>query len=221
MPNLRTLMLAAGLLLLSLVPLQSVLADTLPGPLIPLPLEMTQPPLPPPTLLDGRVSLVGGEVTTSQQQYEYASSHQLIYMTSDEEYQARIGSGYFELLQGPYLIVLAKRPYVLPSTAKFVNQLAADYFVFGCGKLVVTSAGRLSTERPSNGSIYSVHPFGLAVDLRTRFIPTECADWLRSYVSAKEASQEVDGTQEHHPEHLHVVVLIQKPEPILLATVPK
>ena len=220
MSTVRTLMLATGFLLLSLVPSQSLRADTLPELKLPSKLVMIQPLPPLPTLLDGRVSLIGGELTSSPQQYEYASRRQLAYMASEEEYQARIKSGYFELLESPFLKVLANRPHVLPSTAKFVYRLAADYYAFGCGQLVVTGAGRLSTQRPSNGSIYSVHPFGMAVDVRTKFIPIECADWLRSYVSGKEALQEVDATQEHRPEHLHVVVLIPEPAPILLATTP-
>lgn len=159
--------------------------------------------------LTGRVSLVGGEVSSSQQQLGYAQEQQLPFMGTEAEYQTRISSGYFVRLESPFMEVHARRPYALPSTVVFVAELAREYYAAGCGLLVVKDALRLTSERPSNGSLYSVHPAGMAVDIRTKYIPTECADWLRAYTSQKEAEGKVDGTQEWKPEHLHVVVPIE------------
>jgi hypothetical protein len=155
------------------------------------------------------VSLVGGCQTTSKQQLQYAKGRQLPLMTTVAEYKERIASGYFVPFEGPYLHVLADRPYALPSTVAFVTEMSVAYKAAGCGKLVVRDALRLTTERPKNGSIHSVHPAGMAVDIRVQYIKSECADWLRSYVRLKEAAGKVDGTHELKPEHLHVVVPIE------------
>ena len=159
------------------------------------------------------VSLVGGCQTTSEQQLQYAFSIQLPLMTTETEYQSRINSGYFVRLEGLFLDVRARRPYALPQTVAFLIKMSQAYSAAGCGQLIIMDALRLTTERPVNGSVYSVHPTGMAVDIRTKYIPIECADWLRAYVSQKEAAGEVDGTQELRPEHLHVVVVpLQLPE---------
>ena len=159
------------------------------------------------------VSLVGGCQTTSEQQLQYALDHQLPRMTTEAEYQSRVDSGYFVRLEGPFLDVRARRPYALPTTVAFLIRMSQAYSAAGCGQLIIMDALRLTTERPVNGSVYSVHPTGMAVDIRTKYIPIECADWLRAYVSQKEAAGEVDGTQELRPEHLHVVVVpLQLPE---------
>lgn len=212
----------AGLLLLSYGLSQPASAEVIPESLLPSPsvaeAELSiEPSHQPVTWMNGAVSLVGGETTTSLQQYEYAKQQNLSIMETEATYQHAILRGYFVPLTSPYLVVLAKREYVLPSTAKFVHELAAAYYETGCGQLVVTSAGRLTTERPTNGSPYSVHPAGMAVDVRTKYIPPECADWLRAYISEREGKLEVDGTQEYHPEHLHVVVPIKSPPPVILA----
>lgn len=177
----------------------------------PLPVDDKTPAL----WLIGRVSLVGGEVSSSQQQLGYAQKQQLPFMATEAEYQTRISSGYFIRLESPFMEVHARRPYALPSTVVFVAELAREYYDEGCGLLVVKDALRLTSERPSNGSLYSVHPAGMAVDIRTKYIPTECADWLRTYISQKEAEGKVDGTQEWKPEHLHVVVPIEARGPSL------
>ena len=159
------------------------------------------------------VSLVGGCQTTSEQQHHYAQKMQLPLMTTEAQYKERIASGYYVPFEGPYLHILAKRPYALPSTVAFINEMAKEYQTTGCGKLIVRGALRLTTERPPNGSIHSVHPAGMAVDIRTNHIPPVCAEWLRTYLKQKEALGEVDGTHELKPEHLHVVVPVQSTPP--------
>lgn len=155
------------------------------------------------------VSLVGGCQTSSLQQHSYALKQNLTFVTSAAEYQTLIAQGHFVRLKGPHLQVLAKRPYALPSTVSFMQEMSAAYQATGCGQVVVKDAVRLMSERPPNGSWYSVHPAGMAIDIRIRYIAPECADWLRMYVRQKEAAGAVDGTHELHPEHLHIVVPLQ------------
>lgn len=157
------------------------------------------------------VSLVGGCQTTSEQQFQYALKQNLTPVTTAAEYADRIARGQFVRLEGPHLLVLAKRPYALPSTVAFMMELSAAYHATGCGQVIVKDAVRLVSERPPNGSIHSVHPSGMAVDIRVRYIKPACADWLRMYVRQKEAVGAVDATHELHPEHLHIVVPLQPP----------
>jgi hypothetical protein len=196
-----------------ITPTPSQPTDTVSIPVIqPLPVDDKLPAL----WLTGRVSLVGGEVSSSKQQFGYAMENQLPFMTNEADYETRIASGYFVRLEGPFLEVHAKRPYALPSTVAFATEMSVAYNTFGCGRLVIKDTLRLTTERPKNGSPESVHPAGMALDIRTKYIPVECADWLRTYISQKEAEGKVDGTQEWKPEHLHIVVPLQPRGPSLL-----
>ena len=170
------------------------------------------------------VSLVGGCYTTSEQQRSFALSKGLPLASNEAEYRALIANGTFVRLEsGPYLQVLAGRPYVRAETAQFVQQMAQSYSGAGCGRMIVIGAGRLTTEIYENSSPFTVHPFGMAVDIRTnaRFgISTTCADWLRAYAKEKEAELLADGTHELDPEHLHLVVVPRvNNSPVLLAEV--
>lgn len=156
--------------------------------------------------LDGRVSLVGGEITSSQMQYDWATEQGLRFVRTSAMYNEAVQTGYFVRLSHPRLRVLARRPHVLTSTARFVYTTADAYHAAGCGRLTVTGAGRLTSERPRNGSVHSVHPAGMAVDLRVNGIGERCEAWLTTYLTEKEAAGEIDATREYKPPHFHVVV---------------
>lgn len=95
-------------------------------------------------------------------------------------------------------------PYVTEATRAFVQSLGARHRR-ACGRpLAVTSAVRPTTEQPANGSPRSVHPAGIAVDLRK---PSgRCLTWLRRELLSLERRRIVDATEERHPPHFHVVV---------------
>ena len=159
------------------------------------------------TWLDGRVCFIGGDCTDSKSQHDWAKEHRIAFMHTNRMYREAINTGHFVRLHHPKLIVLARRPYVLPATAKFIYALAEDFAEAGCGPLTVTGAGRLTSERPSTGSIYSVHPTGMAVDLRVRNLSQYCELWLNGYLEAMEQEVRIDATREHNPPHFHTVVL--------------
>jgi hypothetical protein len=179
-----------------------------------------------PTLwLTGRVSLVGGQVSSSEQQFRYAAERQIPFMATEAEYQSRVSTGYFVRLESPFMDVHARRPYALASTVAFMTEMSEAYYSFGCGRLTVKDALRLSAERPSNGSVYSVHPSGMAVDLRVRDIGEACENWMNSYLLEKEAEGRVDATREYwkmvrgqkvpNP-HFHLVVPLEPRGPNLM-----
>ncbi len=181
----------------------------------------TTPVAPPPFWegLDGRASLSGGEITTSRGQYEYAQRMSIpVITTSDRD--AHIASGYLVRLEGQNISLKSGDvvPFVLPETRDFILHLAQDYGQAGCSALIITSALRVvDGDMPSNASSFSVHPRGMAADVRVTGISEYCETWLNDYLLTKESQMVVDATREHwrmvrgrrvpNP-HFHIVVPI-------------
>ena len=96
-------------------------------------------------------------------------------------------------------------PYALPKTRDVVYAIAAKYYA-GCGeRLVVTSAARPENKQPSNASRWSVHPTGMAVDLRH---PTgKCLTFMRRELLDLQTRGVIEATEERHPAHFHVGVI--------------
>lgn len=96
-------------------------------------------------------------------------------------------------------------PYVRPTTRTFVQRLAAQYRD-ACGEpLVVTSAVRPATRQPANSADLSVHPTGMAIDLR-KPVGRPCRAWLRSALLELEGAGVLEATEEFAPPHFHVAV---------------
>jgi hypothetical protein len=96
-------------------------------------------------------------------------------------------------------------PYTRPDVALFVERLAAQYRG-ACGEqLVVTSLTRPTTRQPRNASERSVHPTGMAVDLRYSH-SRACRGWLEGVLLELEGAGVLEATREHYPAHYHVAV---------------
>lgn len=104
-----------------------------------------------------------------------------------------------------YTVANVRTPYVRPETRSFVIDLAADYHRT-CGEpMVITSATRPMSRKLANGSSLSVHPTGMAVDLRK---PSgRCLTWLRRTLLGSERRGVIEATEERRPPHFHVAVL--------------
>ncbi len=92
-----------------------------------------------------------------------------------------------------------------PEVKLFIERLSAQY-LSACGeRLVVTSLTRPISLQPANASDRSVHPTGMAVDLR---VPrrSSCRRWLESTVLTLERRRLLDATLERSPLHYHVAV---------------
>jgi hypothetical protein len=100
-------------------------------------------------------------------------------------------------------------PYGIPEVRTFVERLAYEYRE-ACGEtMVVTSLTRPFSEQPRNAHQLSVHPAGMAVDLRIPETPA-CRGFLDERLVEMEAAGLVDATHERSPPHFHVAVF---PEP--------
>ena len=96
-------------------------------------------------------------------------------------------------------------PYARPAVKLFVERLGAQYRAATGERLVITSLTRPKSRQPRNASELSVHPAGMAVDLR---IPRSAANrrWLERTLLSLEDRIVLDATKERHPAHYHVAV---------------
>jgi hypothetical protein len=135
-----------------------------------------------------------------------------------EEARAAIAAGKFVPLYGnqyyaTYRMTLA---YATPDARSFIETLAPQ-FVEHCDEMmVVTSALRPKEKSPRNGSPWTVHPTGIAVDIR-KPRNRACWTWLRQRLLDYQAEGIVDATEEFHPPHFHIAV--KKAPPPLNRTV--
>ena len=96
-------------------------------------------------------------------------------------------------------------PYARPAVKTLIERLGAQYYN-ACGeKLTVTSLTRPIERQPANAATDSVHPTGMAVDLR---IPQKqsCRSWLERTLLSLEENDILDVTRERNPPHYHVAV---------------
>ncbi|HEY9514852.1 MAG TPA: DUF5715 family protein [Gemmatimonadaceae bacterium] len=139
--------------------------------------------------------------------YRYATTHDLPFSHSSRDVKRALHEGYLVRLSGSSNFVLheVSFPYVTRTTLTFVRRLSAQYRR-GCGeKLVITSAVRPESMQPGNSSEFSVHPVGIAVDIR-KPEKASCLRWLRKNLLIIEEQGVIDATEEHHPAHFHVAV---------------
>ena len=96
-------------------------------------------------------------------------------------------------------------PYARPEGRLFIDRLGSQYRK-ACGeRLVVTSLTRPRTHQPRNASPRSVHPTGMALDLR-RPRRGPCRQWLERVLLSLEEKRVLEATLEHHPPHFHVAI---------------
>jgi len=96
-------------------------------------------------------------------------------------------------------------PYARPEVLMFANRLGQQYQA-ACGeRLVVTSLTRPTSRQPRNASERSVHPTGMAIDLR-RSSDANCRRWLEDVLLQLEDSGVLEATRERRPPHYHVAV---------------
>jgi LysM repeat protein len=140
-------------------------------------------------------SLLGSKASLIKQNEE-AEEHQFTYLqTGDDD----------------YWVADASFPYARPEVKTFLERLSGQYHA-ACGEqLVVTSLTRPADHQPWNASPLSVHPTGMAMDLRRSSRPA-CRAWLEKNLLSLEGDGVIEATKEQHPPHYHVAVF---PKPYL------
>ena len=154
-----------------------------------------------------RAQSLRGSRASVDRMYDQAVRHDLHFYETAGGVRRAVAAGKFVPLQGgaDYELKDVSQPYVLPATRTFVERLARQYRS-ACGeRLVITSGTRPRSMRLANAASRSVHPTGMAVDLR-RPPAGPCLTWLRDLLSDLEAAGLLEATEEKRPPHFHVAV---------------
>ena len=148
-----------------------------------------------------------GSTSSVEKMYEHAVNNGIYFYKTGDGIRRAGSAGRFVRLggNGNYATSGVSYPYVRPETRTFVQRLAAQYRA-ACGeRLVVTSASRPQSMRLFNSVRKSVHPTGMAVDLR-KSNRASCRNWLRRTLLSLERGGVIEATEEHSPPHFHVAI---------------
>lgn len=148
-----------------------------------------------------------GSSDSVQRQYNIAVQDGFLFVARPGEIAGLVDSGQLLRVAETRNLILheVSYPYARPGVKLLLDRLSAQYRR-ACGeRLTVTSLLRPQDRQPANASSHSVHPAGMAVDLR---IPDRgrCRSWLEQTLLSLEGSGVLDVTRERWPPHYHVAV---------------
>jgi hypothetical protein len=162
----------------------------------------------PPAHAEERAASLRGSPASMQEQNRIAKQLQLNFYRTNAEILDAVMRGELAAIDGNENYEVAdfvRMPYLHPAAKLFVERLGAQYRE-ACGqKLVVTSAVRPTTGQPRNAHTLSVHPAGMAVDLRVSD-RASCRSFLENALLGMERNGLLNGIREFHPPHYHVAV---------------
>ncbi len=151
-------------------------------------------------------SLRGSPVSLDLQN-RMAREHDYTYLETPQRVQYFVEQGWLVRVRPTedFTLHAVSFPYARPEVALFVERLGQQYRA-ACGEqLVVTSLTRPTTRQPRNASDRSVHPTGMAVDLRYSR-DAKCREWLERVLLSLERAGVLDVTRERYPVHYHVAL---------------
>lgn len=154
-----------------------------------------------------------GSSASLDRQNRQARHHDYTFLDSRQDLRRFVEAGRLVRLEGNanYRLNDVSFEVARPEVRLFVERLSGQYRR-ACGEaLVVTSLTRPRAYQPGNASPRSVHPTGMALDLR---VPQRaaCRQWLERTLLHLDGRNVLDVTLEHHPPHYHVALF---PQPYL------
>lgn len=154
-------------------------------------------------------SLRGSEASVTRQ-YGAARDHDFTFLRSAQQIQQFVEAGYLIEIPGNdhYVLRNASYPYARPEVKLFLERLGAQYMAACNERLVITSLTRPSADQPRNASGQSVHPTGMAVDIR-RSNQRTCRIWIEDILVSLEREGLLEATRERWPPHYHVAIFPQ------------
>lgn len=151
-----------------------------------------------------------GSRSSIDKQYETALAYGYSFIESSNSISNFINAGELIRIQPTRYLELhdVSYPYARSGVKLFLDRLSGQYYSACRQKLVVTSLSRPLDRQPANAADRSVHPTGMAVDLR---IPPRgrCRSWLEETLLSLEAADVLDVTRERNPPHYHVAVFTE------------
>lgn len=150
-----------------------------------------------------------GSKASVEKMYDFAQSHRYPFYLTPSTLDDAIAKGRLVPLTGDANYELTRGvgfSYATVEARDFITQFAPQYLAACGAPLTVTSAARPMSRQPHNANPHSVHPTGIAVDIRRPY-PGPCLSWVRNALAELETRGFVEATEEHHPVHLHIAVL--------------
>lgn len=148
-----------------------------------------------------------GSRTSMQRQHQIAVDDGFTFLQASQVITSFVENGQLETVYASRHMELhdVSNPYARPAVKLLLDRLSPQYYA-ACGeKLTVTSLVRPLNRQPSNAASNSVHPTGMAVDLR--LAPWgKCRSWLEKTLLSLEGAGLLDVTRERNPPHYHVAV---------------
>lgn len=148
-----------------------------------------------------------GSPGTVDRQNQAALAHDFTFLNDAQHVQRFVEAGYLVPVRSndAFRVKRIGFPYARPEVELFLSRLGRQYRE-ACGEeLVVTSLTRPWSRQPRNASSRSVHPTGMAVDLR-RSTRRACRQWLESVLLSLEGKGVLEAVRETRPPHYHVAV---------------
>jgi hypothetical protein len=154
-----------------------------------------------------------GSAASLTRQNRQAQAHNYSYLDRPADVQRFVRAGLLVPIRGngDYELAKVSFPYARPEVKIFLERLGRQYRA-ACGEaLVVTSLVRPNSHQPANASDRSVHPTGMAIDLRRPRKPA-CRQWLERVLLQLEGRGVLEATLERRPPHYHIALF---PKPYL------
>lgn len=149
-----------------------------------------------------------GSPKSMQRQNSIAKDHGLTFVRTEADIEQLVAEGALVRVEPTEALEIAdfvRWPIARPEMRLFLERLATQYHEATGEKLVVTSLTRPSSRQPRNSHALSVHPTGMAVDLRVSQRAGSRA-WLESALLGLERNRILDVTREYNPPHYHVAL---------------
>jgi len=138
-----------------------------------------------------------------------ARAHGLSRLKDRAAVRKAVGGGSLVEVKGTRDLAVAGKvahPYGQPALKLLLERLASGYRRACRERLVVTSLVRPTDQHEAGQSTRSVHPTGLAADLRWSK-RRRCRVWLESTLLYLEARGLAEASREYTPRHYHVAVV--------------
>lgn len=148
-----------------------------------------------------------GSPASMRNQHAVALSEDYTFLRTPSQVRHFVAEGRLDTVPGnaDYRVHKVSFPYARPEVVSFIERLAREYRQETGELLVVTSLTRPTASQPGNAHRLSVHPAGMAVDLRVPFKPSQ-RGWLEMRLLDFEEAGVLDVTRERNPPHYHVAV---------------
>lgn len=154
-------------------------------------------------------SSLRGSKASIAKMYNFALRHDFHFARTASDVDSLASAGRLIPLSGSFYYEVSAAvgfAYATPEARALLEGIAPRFLEVCDTPLVVTSATRPQSRQPRNAAELSVHPTGIAVDIR-RPPPGPCLNWLRDTLLVLEADGVIEVTEERNPPHFHIAAL--------------